>query len=105
MDVIATVLLSLLALGVAAAVLFASPFLLMATDSAAEKADLKPLGRAYAVTWGGVAVGLLGGAVGIFRAARLDTTMWIWPALAIAVIGGCFAVGGRLATRVARKPD
>lgn len=105
MDLIATVLLGLLVLGAAAAVLFASPFLLMATDSADERADLKPLGRGYAVTWGGVALGILVSALGVFRAARHDATMWIWPALGLVVIGVCFAIGGWLVTRVARKPD
>lgn len=105
MDLIVTVLLSLLCLGAAGAVLFASPFLLMSTDSAGENADLKPLGRAYTVTWGGVAVGVLGAAIGIFRAARHQSTMWIWPALGLLVIGACFAAGGWLATRVARKTN
>ena len=87
----------------AGAALFTSPFLLMATDSAGEDADLKPLGRAYLVTWGAVAAGVIGAALGVYRAVRGGHLMWIWPALGILVIGAGFAAGGLLAIRTARK--
>ena len=103
MDVIATVLLALLGLGAAAGVLFTSPFMVMATDAADRKPRTSLLGLAFAVTWGGVGVGVIGAAVGIFRAARDDTPMWIWPALGIALIGGCFGLGAWLATKVVRR--
>lgn len=103
MDLIATVLLSLLGTAAAAAVVFTSPFLVMATDSAGDKPRTGFLGLAFAVTFGGVAVGVLGAGIGVFRAARHDTTMWIWPAMGLAVIGLCFVLGGWLATKVVRK--
>lgn len=103
MDVLATVALGLACLLAAGGALFASPFLLMATDSAGEKADLKPLGWAYVVTWGGVALGVTGAALGVYRAARHSQTMWVWPALGIVVIGAAFGIGGLLAVRAGRK--
>lgn len=102
MDLIATALLGLLALAAAGAVLFTSPFLVMASDSAGEKPRTAMLALAFLITWGGVAAGLVGAGVGIFRAARHHATMWIWPALGIAVIGASFALGGWLATKVVR---
>ena len=104
MDVVATVLLSLIALAAAAAVLFTSPFLVMAADAADRKPRMSVLGAAFAVTWSGVAVGVIGAAFGIVRAARHDTVMWIWPAMGIALIGVCFALGAWLATKVVRRP-
>ncbi len=104
MDVVATVMLSLVALAAAAAVLFTSPFLMMATDAADRKPRMSALGLAFALTWGGVAVGMIGAAIGIVRAARQDTAMWIWPTMAIALIGVCFALGAWLATKVVRRP-
>ena len=103
MDVIATVVLAILLVLAAAAALFLSPFLLMATDSADEKADLTPLGWSYVVNWGAVAVGVAGAALGIYRAARHSDPTWIWPALGIVLIGAGFTIGGLLAIRVTRK--
>lgn len=102
MDLVATVLLSLVCLAAAGAVLFTSPFLVMATDSAGDKPRLSYLGLAFAVTLGGVALGVIGSGIGIVRAARHDTAMWIWPAMGTALIGACFLLGGWLATKVAR---
>ena len=104
MDVLATAVLGLLTLGAGTAALFMSPFLMMATDSADQNAKVGFLGWAYAVTWGGTALGLIGTAVAVFRAAHRHATMWFWPALGIVVIGVCFAIGALLATKVANKP-
>ena len=104
-DVVATVALSVLLLVAAGAALFTSPFLLMATDSADVNADLKPLGWAYVFVWGGVVVGIVGAALGVYRAARYGGLMWIWPALGVAVIGAGFVAGGLLAVRTGRKSD
>ncbi|MCW1957798.1 MAG: hypothetical protein KIH64_004475 [Mycobacterium sp.] len=104
MDLIATVLLSLLGLAAAAAVLFTSPFLVMATDSADGKPRMSALGSAFAVTWGGAAVGVIGPGIGIFRAARHGTAMWIWPAMGIALIGACFTLGAWLASKAGSAP-
>jgi hypothetical protein len=101
-DVVATAVLGILTLLAAGAALFASPFLLMATDSAGENPDLKPLGWAYVATWGGVIAGVVGAAVGVFLAARADRPMWIWPALGVVVIGSGFAIGGLLAIKTGR---
>ncbi len=103
MDVLATVVSAIVVVLAAAAALFLSPFLLMATDSADQNADLRPLGWAYAVNWGGVAVGVVGAAPGVHRAVRHGGVMWIWPVLGIVVIGAGFAVAGLLAMRAARK--
>lgn len=105
LDTIATVVLSLALLAAAGAALFMSPFLVMATDSAGDKPRTGMLGWAFVVTWGGVAAGVIGAAVGVLRSVRSDTTMWWWPALGIAVVGASFALGGLLATRVVRKAD
>ena len=102
-DIVATVVVGIGMLLAAGAALFASPFLVMSTDSAEENADLKPLGMAYVVTWGGVAIGVFGAALGMFVAARHGRLMWIWPALGILVIGAGFALGGFLAIRTTRK--
>lgn len=102
-DLVATVALSVLLLAAAGAALFTSPFLLMTTDSADENSDLKPLGRAYVFVWGAVAAGIVGAALGVYRAARHGGLMWIWPALGVAVIGAGFVAGGLLAVRAARK--
>ena len=71
-DTVATVVLSLLALGAAGVALFSSPFLVMATDSAGGKPNLKPLGWAYAVIGTAVlAVIVVGYAPGVFLATTV----------------------------------
>lgn len=105
MDTFATAVLSLLAVVAAGGALIMSPFLVMATDSAGATGD-KPrfaaLWWAFAIIWGGVAAAVIGAAFGIVKAAHRHTTMWVWPAGAIALIGGCFALGVFLATKVVR---
>ncbi len=104
MDVLATGALGLLLLAAGAAALFMSPFLVMATDSAGEKAKVGLMGWAFAVTWGGAAIGVLGAIAGVIWAARHHGPMWVWPAVGIAVVGVSFALGALLATRVAKAP-
>ena len=101
-DVLATGVLVLVLAAAGAAALFMSPFLVMATDSAGERSKLGLMGWAFAVTWGGAVVGVLGGVIGIVRAARSDGLMWIWPAAGIVVVGVCFGLGALLATNVAK---
>ena len=107
LDVVVTVLLSLLTLGAGAAALFSSPFLLMVTDSAGDSAEnkpnLKPLGWAYAFIYTAVAAGVLVAAVGIVKAARHHTTMWHWPAAGLAIVAVGYGLGLFLASRVVRK--
>ena len=101
-DVLATGVLGLLLLVAGGAALFMSPFLVMATDSAGEKSRLGLMGWAFAATWGGAALGVLGGIIGIVRAARHGGLMWIWPVVGIAVVGVSFVLGALLATQAAK---
>lgn len=78
-----------------------SPFFVMATDACGpDNCDESKLTWAYVVTWGGVAVAVVVALAGLVRAARRGTTMWIWPALALVVVGATFACGFALATSV-----
>ncbi len=109
MDAFATVVLSLLAVVAAGGALIMSPLLVMATDSAGsdgpdgDKPRFAALWWAFAIIWGGVATAVIGAAFGIVKAAHRHATMWVWPAGAIALIGGCFALGVFLATKVVRS--
>lgn len=103
MDTAITAVLSLLTLVAAGAALFMSPFLIMATDSSGEKPKLASLWWAFAVIWGGTAAAVIAAAVGVVKAARRHTSMWIWPSGAIVLIGVCFGIGVLLAGRVTRK--
>ncbi|MGI9124064.1 MAG: hypothetical protein ACR2JM_04850 [Mycobacterium sp.] len=101
-DVVATVVLALVTLVAGSTALFMSPFLVMATDSADENARPGLMGWAFAVTWGGAAVGVIGSAVGIVMAQHRGALMWIWPLLGLVIIGASFALGAVLATKVAK---
>ena len=103
-DRIATVLGSILALFAAAGSVMLSPFFVMTTDACgADNCDLSRLSWAYAVTWGGVALAAGMAVVGMVRAARRGTAMWIWPVVAISLIALTFGVGFLLATSVMRS--
>lgn len=82
--------------------LFFSPFFVMATDSCGHDNCRDPLVTwAYAVTWGGVAIAVVVAVVGMIRAIRRRTVMWIWPAIALALVVVTFVVGAQLASSAA----
>lgn len=57
---------------------------------------------AYGLTWGGIAVAIIGAIVGMVSANRRGTVLWIWPALAVVLIGATFAGGAAVAASVVR---
>ena len=89
--------------GIAAFGSFAfSWFFVMATDSCGPNdCHESRLWMAYALTWGGIVVAVVGAIVGMVRAAQRGTALWIWPLLAVVVIGLTWAGGASLATSVA----
>jgi hypothetical protein len=100
-DITVTVILAVLAgLSAVAAVSF-SFFFVMATDSCgAHSCNYDSLTAAYVVTWGGIGVAVLVGAVGIIVAAVRHRLMWIWPAAALLLIAVCTGIGASLANSV-----
>jgi hypothetical protein len=74
-----------------------SLFFAMATDSCDEHCNYNALNAAYVVTWGGVAFAVLVGASGVIVAAVRGWVMWVWPALALALIVTALAIGVHLA--------
>ena len=102
-DRLATILMSVLGAGVALGSFAFSWFFVMATDSCGpDNCHESRLWMAYALTWGGIAVAVVGAIVGMVSAARRGTAMWIWPTLAVLLIGATWAGGAALATSVAR---
>ncbi len=82
--------------------LFVSPFFVMATDSCGHDNCRDPLVTwAYAVTWGGAGVAAVVAVVGMIAAARLRTTMWVWPAIALLLVVATFVIGAQLASSAA----
>ncbi|MGV0992947.1 MAG: hypothetical protein ACOYBX_11295 [Mycobacterium sp.] len=80
-----------------------SLFFVMGTDACGpNNCHESRLWLAYALTWGGVAVAVIGTIAGLTVAARRGTVLWIWPALAVVLIGASWAGGAALATSVAR---
>ena len=78
-------------------------FFVMATDSCGpDNCHESRLWMAYALTWGGIAAAVILAIVGMVRAARDGTALWIWPTLAVVLIGLTWAAGAALATSVAR---
>lgn len=97
------VLLTALAAIAAMGSVASSLFFVMATDSCGpDNCHEYRLWLGYAVTWGGVALAVIGAIVGMAAAARRGTVLWIWPALAVVLIGATWAGGAALATTVAR---
>lgn len=102
-DRAAAVLLSALAAFAALGSFAFSWFFVMATDSCGpDNCHESRLWMAYALTWGGIAVAIIAAIVGMVRAAQRGTMLWIWPALAVVLIGLTWAGGASLATSVAR---
>ncbi len=78
-------------------------FFVMATDSCGpDNCHESRLWMAYVLTWGGIAIAVIVAVAGMIRAARRGTALWVWPALAVLLIGLTWAGGAALATAVAR---
>jgi hypothetical protein len=101
MDITLTVVLAALAgLSALGAVSF-SFFFVMATDSCgSHPCNYDALGAAYIVTWGGIGVAILVGAVGIIVAAVRNALMWIWPGVSLLLIVASTGIGVALANSV-----
>jgi hypothetical protein len=100
-DIAFTVILgALAALGALGAVSF-SFFFVMATDSCgSHSCNFDALGAAYIVTWGGIGLAILIGAVGIIVAAVRNYLMWVWPAVSLVLIAVSTGIGLALADSV-----
>ncbi len=100
-DITFTVILAALAgLSALGAVSF-SFFFVMATDSCgSHSCNFDALGAAYIVTWGGIGLAILIGAVGIIVAAVRNYLMWIWPAISLVLIAVSTGIGVALADSV-----
>lgn len=100
-DRLITMLTGVLAVVAAVSSVGLSPFFVMATDACGpDNCDESKLTWAFIVTWGGVAVAAVVAVVGLIRAARRGTTMWIWPAVALVLVVVTFAWGFALALSV-----
>lgn len=100
-DRLITMLMSVLAVLAAVGSVGLSPFFVMATDACGpDNCDDSKLTWAFVVTWGGVAVAAVVGVVGLIRAARRGTVMWIWPTVALALVVATFGWGFALAVSV-----
>jgi hypothetical protein len=100
-DIALTVILSGLTGVFAAGAVSFSFFFVMATDSCGpQHCDYDALGAAYLVTWGGIGVAILVGAVGIIVAAIRKLTMWYWPAGSLLIVIASAGAGLSLANSV-----
>src|ERR1700743_143511 len=83
-DVIATVVLLVLAAGAAIASLWVSLFFAMATDPCGpDNCNTAAVTWAYVVSWGGVGVAAVIGIAGTVVAAARKRVMWVWPTAAL----------------------
>ncbi len=100
-DITLTVILATLAgLSALGAVSF-SFFFVMATDSCgSHPCNYDALTAAYIVTWGGIGVAILVGAVGIIVTAVRNRLMWVWPAVSLLLIAVSTGIGIALANSV-----
>jgi hypothetical protein len=100
-DITFTVILAALAALCAFAAVSFSFFFVMATDSCgSHSCNFDALGAAYVVTWGGIGLAIVIGAVGIIVAAVRNYLMWIWPAISLVLITVSTGIGLALADSV-----
>lgn len=84
--------------------LFFSPFFVMATDSCGHDNCRDSLVTwAWVVTWGGAGLAAVVAVGGMIAAARRRTTMWVWPALSLALVVAAFIIGAVLASSAAPR--
>jgi hypothetical protein len=102
-DIVFTVILAALAGFSALGAVAFSFFFVMATDSCgSHSCNFDALGQAYIVTWGGIGLAIVIGAVGIIVAAIRNYLMWIWPAISLLLVGLSTGIGLALADSVMR---
>jgi hypothetical protein len=98
-DLVLTPLLGVaLLLGSAATFAF-SGFAVMATDGCGgtpERCDFSTINTAYVVAWGGIALALVVGVLGIIIAAVKRKPMFIWPAVGLVILVAAAVIGGYL---------
>ncbi len=100
-DRLITMVMGALAVLAAVGSLGLSPFFVMATDACGpDNCDESKLTWAFVVTWGGVALAAVVAVVGLVRAARRGTAMWMWPTVALVLVFVTFAWGFALAVSV-----
>lgn len=100
-DTVATVLAGCLLVVAVLGALWSSLFFVMATDSCGiNDCRESRLAMAYVATWGGLALAVVTAVAGCIRAARRRTVMWIWPAIAVLIVGAALAAGALLATSI-----
>lgn len=101
-DIIATVVLLVLAAAAAFASLWVSLFFAMATDPCGpDNCDTARITWAYVVSWGGVGVAAVIAIVGTAVAAARKRVMWVWPTAALVLIVVAIVAGVLLAGSVA----
>lgn len=94
--VVALLLSALAVLAAIASVKYSGLFVL-AIDACGPDNCGSTLVWAYVVTWGGVALAAIVLIAGLWRSTRRGTGMWIWPVLALVLVGVTFAGGYVLA--------
>lgn len=97
-DVVATTLLSLVLLGALSIGFIWSLFAMMATDgcSTPGRCNDALILIAYVVAWGGIAAAFFIAVIGTSLAIGKRTTMYVWPARALAVFVVAMVAGGFL---------
>jgi hypothetical protein len=97
-DVVATTLLSLVLLGALAIGFFWSLFAFMATDGCGTpgRCSNALILIAYVVAWGGIAAAFFIAVIGTSMAIGKRTTMYVWPARALALLVVTMVAGGFL---------
>lgn len=95
-DIIVTIVLSLVAVTEGVVAFFATGFFAMAADGC-PNCNETMIGLGFAVSWGGLALTAVGALLGIVIAAKRGRALWVWPALAMALIVVFFLTGGVLA--------
>jgi hypothetical protein len=98
----ATVVLFVLLAGLALLAVVLSGFFVMATDpcGGTTTCDTDALFYAYLATWGGIAVAIVGSAVGTIVTGLRHGLTWYWPLIGIAVVLVSFVAGLALTSRV-----
>ena len=92
-DIAATSLLSIFAVSAACASIMCALRFVTATNGCPPPCHSPRLESAFLVTWGGIATAFILTALGLPTAAWRGRAMWIWPAIALAVLATTTASG------------
>ncbi|MFT3900551.1 MAG: hypothetical protein QM728_09980 [Gordonia sp. (in: high G+C Gram-positive bacteria)] len=99
-DIVATVLLSLLAVAAGLVAAFFTAFFVMASDGCSPSAGNCRYGLldgAYVVSWGGTALGGVVLLIGLIVAvASKRRPLFVWPLLALGIIVATFLIGAAM---------